>query len=372
MSFPFLKNAEQEKVHDQHYDEELLLSDDDDEDDEEEMIDEEERDADERESFDRNEDMGPRSDEDDPSKEANMRGEMPLMSEEQGEIARESQRVKWKETERPSTRGREGAVRPTPSEGRQMPSMEMANEARGMGQMKGGMMDMDGVREDATEAEVLRQRLQEVGAWEEVKELTSHVERYKPRRINLDARLKPFIPDSMPATGEVDEFLKPARPDGREETLGLEVLDEPGPNQSEPSTLTLKLKEAGAAGAEEEEREASIVQHEDISPSRLDSWIESVEGVHKSRPKSGKLTQSKQRDVNTAALTEAWPPEVERVIRSMRMPDGSLDMRTDEMAKCLCACLGIPVKDNVCESLHTLYSLHLELSKSSENGEEEG
>jgi len=30
----------------------------------------------------------------------------------------------------------------------------------------------------------------------------------------LDAKLKPFVPDYVPAIGEVDAFIKMARPDG--------------------------------------------------------------------------------------------------------------------------------------------------------------
>jgi intraflagellar transport protein 46 len=36
--------------------------------------------------------------------------------------------------------------------------------------------------------------------------------------------LKAFIPEYIPAIGEVDAFLKMPRPDGQPETLGLYVL----------------------------------------------------------------------------------------------------------------------------------------------------
>lgn len=40
----------------------------------------------------------------------------------------------------------------------------------------------------------------------------------------LDTRLKAFVPDYIPAIGEVDAFLKMPRPDGEPEVLGLHVV----------------------------------------------------------------------------------------------------------------------------------------------------
>jgi intraflagellar transport protein 46 len=40
----------------------------------------------------------------------------------------------------------------------------------------------------------------------------------------LETKLKAFIPDYIPAIGEVDAFIKMPRPDGQPETLGLFVL----------------------------------------------------------------------------------------------------------------------------------------------------
>ena len=42
--------------------------------------------------------------------------------------------------------------------------------------------------------------------------------------MDLETKLKPFIPDYIPAVGEVDAFLKMPRVDGQPETLGLDVL----------------------------------------------------------------------------------------------------------------------------------------------------
>lgn len=39
--------------------------------------------------------------------------------------------------------------------------------------------------------------------------------------VELDSKLKAFIPDYIPAVGEVDAYIKMPRPDNKEEILGL-------------------------------------------------------------------------------------------------------------------------------------------------------
>lgn len=57
----------------------------------------------------------------------------------------------------------------------------------------------------------------------DVRELFKEIERYKPHSIDLETKLKPFIPDYIPAVGGIDEFVKVPRPDGRSDFLGLKV-----------------------------------------------------------------------------------------------------------------------------------------------------
>jgi intraflagellar transport protein 46 len=45
--------------------------------------------------------------------------------------------------------------------------------------------------------------------------------------MQIDIKLKPFIPDYIPAIGEVDAFLKINRPDNISEHIGLNFIDEP-------------------------------------------------------------------------------------------------------------------------------------------------
>lgn len=76
----------------------------------------------------------------------------------------------------------------------------------------------------------------------EVKELFAHITKYVPQTIELETKLAPFLPDLIPAVGDIDGFLKVPRPDGVNDGLGLLVLDEPCSTQSDPIVLQLQLR----------------------------------------------------------------------------------------------------------------------------------
>ena len=58
----------------------------------------------------------------------------------------------------------------------------------------------------------------------EIKELFKTISRYSPIMQDIYTKLKAFVPDYIPAIGEVDAFLKMPRPDGKPESLGLNVV----------------------------------------------------------------------------------------------------------------------------------------------------
>lgn len=69
----------------------------------------------------------------------------------------------------------------------------------------------------------------------------------------MDNKFKPFIPEFIPAVGDIDAFLKVMPPDtdlngspysDNNKGLGLTVLDEPTTNQSDPALLHLQLRAA--------------------------------------------------------------------------------------------------------------------------------
>ena len=54
----------------------------------------------------------------------------------------------------------------------------------------------------------------------DVQELFGYIQRYSPKDVEIPAPLKPFVPDYVPAVGDVDEFIKVPRPDGLDDGLG--------------------------------------------------------------------------------------------------------------------------------------------------------
>jgi intraflagellar transport protein 46 len=74
----------------------------------------------------------------------------------------------------------------------------------------------------------------------EIKDLFEYIQRYKPQKIDLDTKIKPFIPEYIPAVGEVDAFLKMSKPDGTKEDLGITMLDEPALNHEDKTVLEMK------------------------------------------------------------------------------------------------------------------------------------
>ena len=43
---------------------------------------------------------------------------------------------------------------------------------------------------------------------QEVQDLFQYIVQYKPDVLQLETPLKPFIPDLVPAIGDIDEFIK--------------------------------------------------------------------------------------------------------------------------------------------------------------------
>lgn len=117
----------------------------------------------------------------------------------------------------------------------------------------------------------------------EVKDLFEYIQRYKPQKIDLDTKLKPFIPEYIPCVGEVDSFLKMPKPDGTKEDLGITVLDEPALNHEDKTVIELRyIQEKNVVRATPMTVEA--IDNADKKPKEVSRWIKSVQDLHKTRP----------------------------------------------------------------------------------------
>ncbi|KAK9807470.1 hypothetical protein WJX72_000119 [[Myrmecia] bisecta] len=194
----------------------------------------------------------------------------------------------------------------------------------------------------------------------DLRDLFQYITRYKPQNLQLDAPLKPFIPDYIPAVGDIDEFIKVPRPDGRPDYLGLKVLDEPAARQTDPSVLALQLRQTSkrAAKVSGDDEVVSKVENASKNSKRLDEWIQNIGTLHKSKPPSSVSYSKNMPDID--ALMEQWPDEVETLLQTVQLPDASLDMDLKTFVTLVCSILDIPVYANPVESLHVLFTLFLE------------
>jgi len=60
--------------------------------------------------------------------------------------------------------------------------------------------------------------------WIRNSHFTIFIHRFQHQQLEIETKLKPFLPDFIPAVGDPDAFLKVDRPDAIEEKLGLYVL----------------------------------------------------------------------------------------------------------------------------------------------------
>ena len=85
-------------------------------------------------------------------------------------------------------------------------------------------------------------------------DMFEYITRYKSREIELETKLKCFMPEYIPAIGECDAFIKVPRPDKKDdEDCGYKYLDEP------PNTM-LTEEELEAYLAEVEREAARVVK----------------------------------------------------------------------------------------------------------------
>ena len=117
----------------------------------------------------------------------------------------------------------------------------------------------------------------------EVKDLFQYITRFKPQEVDLDTSLKCFIPDYIPAIGEMDPFLKVPRPDGKPDFLGLKCLDEPSSQQSDPTVLELQLR---AVSKKQQYGDVVVRSIENASktPNAINKWINSINDLHRTKP----------------------------------------------------------------------------------------
>ena len=138
----------------------------------------------------------------------------------------------------------------------------------------------------------------------DIKELFSDILRYTPQAIELDTRFKPFIPEFIPAVGDIDAFIKVPRPDNVQDKTGLTFLDEPAAKQSDPSFLDLQLR---AISKRSSQKQALVkkVDNTEKSAKSIDKWIKDISDLHRSKPPPSVHYSKPMPDIDW--LMQEWP-----------------------------------------------------------------
>ncbi|XP_012939319.1 intraflagellar transport protein 46 homolog [Aplysia californica] len=201
----------------------------------------------------------------------------------------------------------------------------------------------------------------------EIKELFQYITRYTPQSIELDHKLKPFIPDYIPAVGDIDAFIKIARPDSKPDTLGLTVLDEPCAKQSDPTVLDLQLRAISKQTTAKQLVVKSLTNAEK-NPKHIENWIENIRELHRSKPPPNVHYSKNMPEIDT--LMQEWPPEFEQLLKEVGLPTAELDCDLGEYVEIICAMLDIPIYKNSAQhnekiqALHVLFTLYSEFKNS--------
>lgn len=196
----------------------------------------------------------------------------------------------------------------------------------------------------------------------EIKDLFQYITRYAPQSLDLDLRLKPFIPDFIPAVGDIDAFLKVPRPDGKADHLGLLVLDEPSVKQSDPTVLSLWLSEETKQHGAAELQKVSSVADPQSNRRAVDSWVDSMAALHRSKPPASVRYPRPVPDIDS--LMQEWPAELEEQLGRLQLPPARLHCSLQQYADTVCCLLDVPVYSSRVHALHLLCCLYLEFRDS--------
>eukprot|EP00397_Hematodinium_sp_SG-2012_P048762 GEMP01056002.1.p1 GENE.GEMP01056002.1~~GEMP01056002.1.p1 ORF type:complete len:353 (+),score=76.60 GEMP01056002.1:75-1133(+) len=193
----------------------------------------------------------------------------------------------------------------------------------------------------------------------EIQELFQYIGRYKPHTIDVDVRLKPFIPEYIPAIGEVDAFLKIPRVDGKRDGLGLTRLDEPCLNPSDPTVLDLQLRSI-SKHANLQPMNVNGLEGGEKNPKEIKNWIDRIQELHRNKPAPTVQYVRKMPDIEN--LMQVWPQEFEEYLTNNPLPGlGSLDdVDLKDYIKVIATILDIPVYTQTTDSLHTIFTLYSE------------
>jgi len=187
--------------------------------------------------------------------------------------------------------------------------------------------------------------------------LFEQVSSFTTQPLDLTVHWKPFLPDMIPSIGSIDAFIKIPNPDPIPELPGLSVLDEPSISQSDPQILKMELRDRyGISNSNYADGYIGSIKDLENNQKALDSWLYSIEEIHRNRPPPSIAYTSVMPDFED--LMETWPEQFEEALKTIPLPAADSDLTLEEYARVICAFVDIPVHGNIVESLHHLLSLY--------------
>ncbi|KAJ9461022.1 Intraflagellar transport protein 46 [Diplonema papillatum] len=193
----------------------------------------------------------------------------------------------------------------------------------------------------------------------EVKDLFQFITVYKAHEVEVEPKLHPFVPEFIPAIGDIDGFIKVTRPDEKQSNLGLSVLDEPSCNQSNASIVIIQLEYEGTFRKKVAEKNIERIEGAATRPKSIDSWISSMQKLRQAMPRTQVNYTKPMPDLEM--LLQVWPAEFEDLLdRNLVLPPAKIDLNIVQYVRLVCTLLDIPYFNNLVESVHVLLSLYSE------------
>lgn len=200
-----------------------------------------------------------------------------------------------------------------------------------------------------------------------------YIMKYTPQKIDIDLKLQPFVPEYMPAVGDIDAFIKVSTPacDVRAgalpdqvlehiDNLGLTVLDEPAAEQSDSALLHLQLRAISKISSAKSTVLTKKIEDAEKNSKAIERWIKDVSELHLSKPAPTVAYNSKMPDIDS--LMEEWPESMEETLNDVGFPPASIDCSLSQYVDLVCGLFDIPVggdtlNDRI-QALHLLFSLY--------------
>ena len=175
---------------------------------------------------------------------------------------------------------------------------------------------------------------------DETKELFGLIMKYTPQTVELDHKFKPFIPDYIPAVGDIDALLRCTRPDERPETLGLKVLDEPSARQSDPSVLELHMRVVSKQAGSSSSKGRRVKRIGGRDTGAMDKWIRDISDFHRTKPAPTIHYSKAMPDIDN--LMQEWPEDMEDTLKTTTLPLADLSADLSTHVDIVCGLLDIP------------------------------